>query len=102
MSKKQNLHTKGFAENKLVESTDHGAGLSDATSMGLKGQNSDEGLKCINSSISGSQSFCGSFMIPVTTLCIAMFVVKNVQVLPAKSNLLPERKSLNVEVLFIK
>jgi hypothetical protein len=36
MSKKKNkpsmLHTKYFAKNKLVESTDHEAGLSDATS----------------------------------------------------------------------
>jgi hypothetical protein len=32
MSKKQNLHTQFFAKNKLVESTDHEAGLSDATS----------------------------------------------------------------------
>jgi hypothetical protein len=32
MSKKQNLHTTFFANNKLVESTDHEAGLSDATS----------------------------------------------------------------------
>ena len=29
MSKKQNLHTQFFAKNKLVESTDHEAGLSD-------------------------------------------------------------------------
>jgi hypothetical protein len=27
MSKKQNLHTKFFAKNKLVESTDHEAGM---------------------------------------------------------------------------
>jgi hypothetical protein len=32
MSKKQNLHTQFFAKNNLVESTDHEAGLSDATS----------------------------------------------------------------------
>jgi hypothetical protein len=32
MSKLQNLHTQFFAKNKLVESTDHEAGLSDATS----------------------------------------------------------------------
>jgi hypothetical protein len=32
MSKKQNLHTKFFAKNKPVKSTDHEAGLSDATS----------------------------------------------------------------------
>jgi hypothetical protein len=32
LEKKQNLHTKLFAKNKLVESTDHEAGLSDATS----------------------------------------------------------------------
>jgi hypothetical protein len=33
MSKKQNLHTQFSAKNNLVESTDHEAGLSDATSM---------------------------------------------------------------------
>ena len=43
MSNKQNLHTKSFAKNKLVESTDHEAGLSDATSMEVWSQNSDEG-----------------------------------------------------------
>jgi hypothetical protein len=33
MWKKQNLHTQFFAKNKLVKSTNHEAGLSDATSM---------------------------------------------------------------------
>jgi hypothetical protein len=37
MSKKQNLHTQFFANNNLVESTHHEAGLSDATSTGLTG-----------------------------------------------------------------
>ena len=32
MSNKQNLHTKSFAKNKLVESTDHEAGMSGPTS----------------------------------------------------------------------
>jgi hypothetical protein len=32
MSKKSNRRTQFFAKNKLVESTDHKAGLSDATS----------------------------------------------------------------------
>jgi hypothetical protein len=32
MRKKQNLHTQFIAKNKLVESTDHEAGLSNATS----------------------------------------------------------------------
>ena len=44
MSKKQNLHTQFFAKNNLVESTDHEAGLSDATSTEVWSQNSDEGL----------------------------------------------------------
>jgi hypothetical protein len=35
MSKKQNLHTKFVAKNKLVESTDHEAGMFDATSTEL-------------------------------------------------------------------
>ena len=56
-------------------------------------------LKCVNSTIFGSQSFCGSFMIPVTTLCIVMFAERQAQILPAKPNLLRERKSSNV---FIK
>jgi hypothetical protein len=35
MNKKQNLHTKFFARNKQVESTDHEAGMFDATSTEL-------------------------------------------------------------------
>ena len=46
-------------------------------------------------------SFCGSLMIPVTTLCIVIFAERQAQILLAKPNLLPERKSLNVKVLFI-
>jgi hypothetical protein len=38
-------------------------------------------------------------MIPVTMLCIVMFAETQAQILPAKPNLLPERKSLNVKVL---
>jgi hypothetical protein len=41
-------------------------------------------------------------MIPVTTLYIVMFAERQAQILPTKPNLLPERKSLNVKVLFIK
>jgi hypothetical protein len=37
---------------------------------------------------------CGSFMIPVTTLCIVMFAERQAQILPAKPNLLPEEKNL--------
>jgi hypothetical protein len=59
-------------------------------------------LKCINSTMSRSPSFCGSFMIPVTTLFIVMFAERQVQILPAKPNLLSERQNLNVKVLFIK
>jgi hypothetical protein len=43
-------------------------------------------------------SFCGSLMIPVTTLCIVIFAERQAQILLAKPNLLPERKSLNVKV----
>ena len=43
ISKKQKLQTKFFANNKPVESTDHDAGLSDATSTEVWCQNSDEG-----------------------------------------------------------
>jgi hypothetical protein len=40
----------------------------------------------------------------VTMLCIVMFAesLRQAKMLPAKPNLLPERKSLNVKVLFIK
>ena len=41
-------------------------------------------LKCINSTISGGQSFRGSFMIPVAKLCIVMFAERQSQILPAK------------------
>jgi hypothetical protein len=40
-------------------------------------------------------------MIPVTTLCIVIFVDRQAQILLAKPNLLPERKSFNMKVLFI-
>ena len=40
-------------------------------------------LKCINSMMSGSLSFCGSFMIPVT-LCIVMFAERQAQLIPTK------------------
>jgi hypothetical protein len=49
----------------------------------------------------GSWSFCGSLMIPVTTLCIVIFAERQAHILLAKPNLLPERTSLNVKVLFI-
>jgi hypothetical protein len=42
-AKKQNLHTKCFDKNKLVESTDHEVGISDATSTEVWRENSDEG-----------------------------------------------------------
>ena len=43
MRKKQNCITKFFAKNKSVASTDHEAGLSDATSTEVWIQYSDEG-----------------------------------------------------------
>ena len=59
-------------------------------------------LKSVNSKMSGSQSFCGSlFTITVATLCLVMFAEWQDQILLAKPNLLLERKSLNVKVLFI-
>ena len=42
MSKKQNLYTQFFAKNKMVESTDHETGISDATLTEIWSQNSDE------------------------------------------------------------
>ena len=70
MSKKQNLLTKFFAKNKLVESTDHETGLPDAAPQEVSIENTDEGSKAesVYFKISGSRSFCGSFMIPVKTL----------------------------------
>ena len=40
---KTKLHTQFFAKNKMVESTDHETGISDATSTEVWSQNSDEG-----------------------------------------------------------
>jgi hypothetical protein len=56
MSKKQNLLTKFFAKNKLVESTDHVTGLPDAASQEVSIENTDEGFKAenLNSKMSGS------------------------------------------------
>ena len=72
---KTNLLTKFFAKNKSVESTDHETGLPDAASREESIENSDEGSRAesIKSKMSGSQSFRGSCMIPVTTLCIVIF-----------------------------
>ena len=103
MSKKQNLHTKFLPKNKLAESTDHEAGMSDATSTEVWSQNSDEG--------SGSKAemskfhdvwnsgFCGSFMIPVTMLRIVMFAERQAKILLAKPNLLPKKKKFKQESL---
>jgi hypothetical protein len=95
-----------FAKNKPVESTDHEAGLPDASSTEVSSQNTNEG--------SGSKiekrkfqdvwksRFCGSlFTITVATLCLVMFAERQDQILLTKSNVLLERKSLNVKVLFI-
>jgi len=108
MSKKQNLHTQFFAKKnpwlnqltiKLVCLMQHRRNSYEAKIV-MKVQVLK--LKCVNSTMSGKLSFCVSFMIPVTTLCIVMFAERQDQILPAKPNLLPERKSLNVNVLIIK
>ena len=65
MSNKQNLHTKFFAKNKLVESTDHETGLTDAALREVSIENTYK-AESINSKMLGSRSFCGSCMIPVT------------------------------------
>ena len=96
-----------LAKNKPVESTDREVGLPDATSTEVSSQNTKEG--------SGSKAekrkfqdvwksdLCGSlFMITVAMLCLVMFAEWQDQILLAKPNLLLERKSLNVKVLFIK
>jgi hypothetical protein len=52
--------------------------------------------------MSGSQSFCGSlFTITVATLGLVIFAERQDQILLAKPNVLLERKSLNLKVLFI-
>ena len=73
MSKKQN-RTKFFAKNKSFESTDHETGVPNAASQEVSIENTDEGFKAesVNSKMSGSQSFRGSCMIPVTTFCIVI------------------------------
>ena len=78
MGKKQNLLTKFFAKNKLVESTDHETGLPDAASREVSIENTDEGSKAesVNSKMSGSRSFRGSCMIPVTTFLYCDFCRK--------------------------
>jgi hypothetical protein len=107
MSKKQNLHTQFFAKKKpwLNQLTIKLACLMQhrrkyEAKIVMKVQVLK--LKCVNSTMSGKLSFCVSFMIPVTTLCIVMFAERQDQILPAKPNLLQERKSLNVKVLIIK
>ena len=73
--KKQDLLTKYSAKNKSVELTDHETGLPDAASREISIENTDEGSKAVsvNSKMSGSRSFRGSYMIPVTTLCTFLY-----------------------------
>ena len=104
ISKKQNLLTKFFAKNKPVESTDYETGLPDATLTEVQAKILMKvwvlKLKSVNSKMFRSQSFRGSLMIPITTLCIVMFGERQAQILLAKANLSLE-KSLNVKVLFV-
>jgi hypothetical protein len=66
---------KKFLKNKSVESTDNETGLRNAASRDISIDNNDEGSKAasVNSKMSGSRSFCGSCMIPVTTLCTFLY-----------------------------
>jgi hypothetical protein len=72
ISKIKNLHTKFFAKNKQVELTYHKTGLliQYPQKYQVKKVMKFQVLKVesANSTMSGSQSICGSFMIPVTTL----------------------------------
>ena len=54
-----------------VESTDHETDLPDAASREVSIENTDEGSKAesVNSKMSGSRSFRGLCMIPITSLC---------------------------------
>ena len=62
-------------------------------------------LKSVNSKMSGSQEFLWliiyDYSTSVASLCLVMFAKRQDQILLAKPNLLLERKSLNVKVLFI-
>ena len=75
MRKNQNLLTKYFAKIKSVELTDHETGLPDAALLEISIENTDEGSKAVsvNSKMSGSQSFRGLCMIPVTMLCTFLY-----------------------------
>jgi hypothetical protein len=70
MGKKQNLLTKLFAKNKSVKSTDHETGLP----VQHRGKYQSKIL------MSGSQSFRGSCMIPVTMLCIVIFAERQARI----------------------
>jgi hypothetical protein len=103
MNKKQNLYTQFFAKNKMVESTDHETGISDRSMRAkivMKVRVLLLKLKCVNSTMSGGRSFCASFMIPLTTLCIVMFAERQFQILLAKPNLLPKRKPEALKSLY--
>ena len=82
MNKKQNLLTKFFTKNKSVESTDHETGLLEAASREESIENTNEGSKAegVNSKMSGSQSFRGSCMILVKTLCIVIFAERQARI----------------------
>ena len=95
--KKQNLHTKYFTKNKLIELTDCEAGLSDATSTEVSSQNSDE--------VSGSKAEKRKYhdiwksKIPVRMFCIVIFAERQAQILLAKPNLLLKKKRFRCESL---
>ena len=100
---KTNPSYKFLLKNKLVESTDHEAGMSDATSTEVWSQNSDEG--------SGSKAEMSKFHDVWNSRFLwliydssnnVIFAERQAKILPAKPNLLPERKNLNKKVLFIK
>ena len=81
MSKKQNLLAKFFAKNISVESTDHETDLPDAASREVSIENTDEGSKA-ESVIQRCREVevFWSRMIPVTTLCIVIFVERQARI----------------------
>ena len=91
MSKKQNLKIKIFAKNKPVKSTDHEAATSINQNSGEGSGSKAEKRKFHDIWKFGLQSFCGSLMIPVITLCIVIFAERQVQILLTIPNLLPRR-----------
>ena len=84
MSKKQNLLTKFFAKNKLVESTDHETGPPDAAPQEVSIENTDEGSKAEKHKLQGVWKSKFSWLvyrsITVETLWIVIFAERQARI----------------------